>query len=109
MKGFTSRSDDTEDWLGRQGNRTYIIGKAKRKSQKKWEKIKGSLGQHQVCQHSHHRGTRKRETQEIEKIFEKIMTENFPNLVEKNRHTSPGRTKTSKTRVTQMGPHQDKS
>ena len=45
--------------------------------------------------------------QEIENLFEKIMKENFPNLV-KEIETSPVNTE-SQTTVTQRGPHQDTS
>ena len=33
-----------------------------------------------MCQHLNHRGARRREEQEIENLFQKIMKENFPNL-----------------------------
>ena len=39
-----------------------------------WDKI-------QVYQHSNHWGARRRKQSEIENVFEKIMKENFPNLV----------------------------
>ena len=40
------------------------------------------MGQLQEVQHSHHRGaTRTREKQETGYLFEKLMKENFPNLV----------------------------
>ena len=40
------------------------------------------MGQLQVFQHLHHRGTRRRsEREEIGNLFEKIMKENFPNLL----------------------------
>ena len=34
--------------------------------------------------------------QEIGNLFEKIMKENFPNLVKENRHRSPGSTESPK-------------
>ena len=42
---------------------------------------KEPLGQRQTYEHLHHRGARWRREQEIENLFEKIMKENFPNLV----------------------------
>ena len=40
------------------------------------------MGQHQAHQQSHHRGTKGKEREQgIENLFEKIMMENFPNLM----------------------------
>ena len=39
------------------------------------------MGQFQEIQHSHHRGARRRKEPETGNLFEKIMKENFPNLV----------------------------
>ena len=47
------------------------------------------------------------EEQGIENLFEKVMMENFPNLMRES-HTNPGNTK-SQSRRTQKGPLQDTS
>ena len=54
--------------------------KKKKDAPKCEDKYKQPLGQCQAFQHSHHRGTRNRFSK-IENLFEKIMKENYPNLV----------------------------
>ena len=55
--------------------------KAESRIQKNEDNIR-RLGHRQMCQHPNHRGARRRqEEQEIENLLEKIMKENFPNLV----------------------------
>ena len=44
-------------------------------------KYKQPVGQLQVVKHSHHRMPEEEKEQEIGNLFEKIMKENFPNLV----------------------------
>ena len=48
------------------------------------------------------------EEQEIEKLFEKAMMENFPNLM-REKVTQSGKHRESQTRGTQRGPLQDTS
>ena len=48
------------------------------------------------------------EEQGIENLFEKVMMENFPNLMREKSHTNPGNTE-SQSRGTQRGPLQDTS
>ena len=62
------------------------------------------MGQLQVFQHLHHRGTRRRsEREEIGNLFQKTMKENSPSLVKEIRHASPGSTE-SQARWMQRGP-----
>ena len=48
------------------------------------------------------------EEQGIENLFEKVMMENFPNLLRRKSHTNPGNTE-SQSRGTQRGPLQNTS
>ena len=47
-----------------------------------------------------------KEEQGIENLFEKVMMENFPNLMREKSYTNPGNTE-SQSRGTQRGPLQD--
>ena len=54
----------------------------KKKNPKKWGYCKEPLGQFQAFQHLHHGVPKGEEREEgIENLFEKIMMEDFPNLV----------------------------
>ena len=59
-----------------------------------------------MWQHLNHRDTRRiEEEEEIESLFEKIMKENFPNLVKEIDRKSK-KHRESQTNWTQIGPHQ---
>ena len=47
-----------------------------------------------------------KEEQGIKNLFEKVMMENFPNLIRRKSHTNPGNTE-SQSRGTQRSPLQD--
>ena len=53
----------------------------RKKNPEKRGQYKQPLGKLQVFQHSHHSSDREEKEQEIKNLFEKIMKENFPNLV----------------------------
>ena len=54
--------------------------KEKEKRIKKWVEFKRPLAQHQMHQHLHYRGLRRRREKGEENIFEEIIAENFPNM-----------------------------
>lgn len=67
----------------------------KKKEWKKWRQFKGLMGQHQANHHPLEKSPRRRE-KGAEKLFREITVENFPNLVENNRHPEPGSAESSK-------------
>ena len=85
LQGNNSRVDEAENQsndLEHEEAKKQAIRTRRRKNPKNPEDtVKYLLRQLQAFQHSHHRGARRRREQETGNLFEKIMTENFPNLV----------------------------
>ena len=85
LQGNNSRVDEAKNQINdlehkeAKNNQSEQVEK---KNSYKWGQCKQPLGQHQAVQRSHHRGARgEGKEQEIRNLFEKIMKENFPNLV----------------------------
>ena len=89
LQGNNSRVDEGKDQINDSEHKEAKNNQSEQEEEKRLEKNqdKQPLGQLQAIQRSHHRGTRGEEKeQETGNLFEKIMKENFPNLVkEKDR------------------------
>ena len=68
-------------WLKRDWNQNNKKKKLKKQKQKNQRYCKLPLGQLQALWHLHHRDTKSTERAGNQYLFEKIMKENFPNLV----------------------------
>lgn len=65
------------------------------------------MGQHQVEKHAQHKGLRRRRDRERgRKLFDKIMTKNFPNL-RKETNIQVHEAQRVPNKITQRDPHQD--
>ena len=82
LEGINSRLGEADDHINDLENKIAenIQTEQPKEKKKKLEQCEEPLEQHQAYQHSHHRGPRRRREQEIENVFEEIMTKNFPNL-----------------------------
>ena len=94
----------------RVGRQDRIKHKTKQQSDKRLkkneDKFKGTAEHHEMQQYSHYRDSRGEEREQgIENLFEKIMKENFPNLMKS--YVSSGSNKGPQSRRTQRGPLKD--
>ena len=86
LQGINSRVDEANNQINdleHKEAKTTNQNNKKKKNPKKRRQYKQTVGQQQAFQHSHHRGARgEEEKPEVGNLFEKIMKENFLNLVE---------------------------
>ena len=64
MEGINSRITEVEEWMNDLEDRMVEITAAEQNIEKRMERPKRPLGQHQVHQHSHNRGLRRRRERE---------------------------------------------
>ena len=64
LEGINSRLNDTKEWIRELEERELKITAAEQNIEKRMERPKRPLGQHQVHQHSHNRGLRRRRERE---------------------------------------------
>ena len=85
LEGITSRLDEAEDRISEMEAKVERNTQAEQHNEKRLKKYEDSLREFQdnmECKHIGITGVPEREEKEqgIENLFEKIMTENFPNL-----------------------------
>ena len=113
VEGIKSRLNKTEDWISELEDKVEKNTQNEQEKEKRLRKNEEGLREMQdnmKRNNIHIIGIPEREKGEqgIENLFEKVMMENFPNLMREKNHTNPGHTE-SQSRVTQRDPLQDTS
>ena len=86
LEGTNSMLSEAEEWISEVEDRVVEITTAEKNKEKRMKKREETLRDiwdnfKNTNQHSHHRGSRGEEREKgPEKIFEVIITENFPNM-----------------------------
>ena len=114
VEGMKSRLDEAEDWI------SELEDKVEKNTQKEQEKKKRLRKQEEVIRDMQDNMKRnniriigipegEEEEQGIENLFEKVMMENFPNLMREKKSPKYRKHRESQARGTQRGPLQDTS
>ena len=101
VEGIKSRLHEAEDWISEQEDK---VQKNTQNEQEKEKRLrKNEEGLREMQDNMKHNNIRimgipegEEEDQGIENLFEKVMMENFPNLVREKNHTNPQSTKSPK-------------
>ena len=113
VEGMKSRLDEAEDWISELEDKVEKNTQKEQEKEKRLRKNEKGLKEMQdnmKCNNLYIIGIPEREEKEqgTENLFEKVMMEDFPNLMRENK-TQIQEHRESQARGTQRGPLQDKS
>ena len=114
VEGMKSRLDEAEDQISELEDKVEKNTQNEQEKEKRLRKNKKGLREMQDNMKRNNIRVigipeGEEEEQEIENLFEKVMMENFPNLMREKNHTSPGSTENPRQEEPKRDPLQDTS